>query len=45
MREPPDEFRALDLRAHGLMRDVPLHDVSAVDLPGGGTGTSFITEG
>jgi hypothetical protein len=38
MRVPAEEFLALDLRAHELMRDVPLHDVSVVDLPGGGTG-------
>jgi Protein of unknown function (DUF2867) len=28
----------LDLRAHDLLRDVPLYDVSVVDLPGGGAG-------
>ena len=38
MRIPPDEYLALDLRAHEMMRGVPLHDVSIVDLPGGGTG-------
>jgi hypothetical protein len=30
----------LRLRAHELLRDVPLYDVSAVDLPGGGPGRS-----
>jgi hypothetical protein len=38
MRVPPDEYLHLRLRAHELLRDVPLYDVSAVDLPGGGTG-------
>jgi uncharacterized protein DUF2867 len=36
MRVPHAEFLALDLEAHALLRDVPLRDVSAVDLPGGG---------
>ena len=31
---------SLALRAHELLRDVPLYDVSAVDLPGGGPGRS-----
>jgi hypothetical protein len=30
------EYRGLDLRAHSLLASVPLHDVWAVDLPGGG---------
>jgi Protein of unknown function (DUF2867) len=38
MRVPPDEFRSLTLRAHEILRDVPIHDVTAVDLPGGGAG-------
>jgi Protein of unknown function (DUF2867) len=38
MRVPPDEYLHLRLRAHELLRDVPLYDVSVVDLPGGGTG-------
>ncbi len=29
----PREFRALPLRAHTFLADVPLHDVWAVDLP------------
>ena len=29
----PAEFRALPLRVHGFLSDVPLHDVWAVDLP------------
>jgi len=36
MRVPHAEFLALDLEAHALLKDVPLRDVSAVDLPGGG---------
>ena len=30
----PDELESLDLRAHGLLAGVPIHDVWAVDLPG-----------
>lgn len=29
----PNEYRALPLRAHAFLADVPLHDVWAVDLP------------
>jgi hypothetical protein len=36
MRVPPQEYLGLDLRAHDLMRGVPVHDVTVVDLPGGG---------
>lgn len=35
MRVSPSEFERLDLRIHSLLRDVPLHDVWAVDLPDG----------
>jgi hypothetical protein len=38
---PPDEYLSLPLRAHELLRGVPLHDVSAVDLPGGGPGRTL----
>lgn len=38
MRAPIGEYRRLPLRAHELLRDVPLYDVSSVDLPGGGSG-------
>lgn len=38
MRVPPADYLALDLRAHDIMRGVPLHDVSVVDLPGGAAG-------
>ena len=40
MRASPAEYLSLKLRAHELLRSVPLHDVSVVDLPGGGTGRS-----
>ena len=36
MRASSAEYLRLDLRAHDLLRDVPLYDVSVVDLPGGG---------
>ena len=35
-RVPPERFRELDLEVHSLLADVPLHDVTAIDLPGGG---------
>ena len=41
MRVPLEEFRRLDLRVHSLLADVPLHDVWAVDLPGGGPGRTL----
>jgi hypothetical protein len=41
MRGSPAEYFRLDLRAHELLRDVPLYDVSVVDLPGGGAGRSL----
>lgn len=40
MRAPPAEYLSLKLRAHELLRSVPLYDVSVVDLPGGGAGRS-----
>ena len=36
MRLEPEEYASLDLRAHALLEDAPLHDAWAVDLPGGG---------
>ena len=36
MRVPHAEFLALDLEAHALLTGIPLRDVSAIDLPGGG---------
>lgn len=38
IRADPAEYLALDLRAHELLRGVPLLDVSVVDLPAGGEG-------
>src|SRR3954468_6420980 len=38
MRASPAEYLRLPLRAHEVMHDVPLYDVSTVDLPGGGPG-------
>ena len=40
MRAPRAEYLSLRLRAHELLHDVPLYDVSVVDLPGGGAGRS-----
>src|SRR5262249_61830194 len=34
------EYLRLNLRAHDRLRDVPVYDVSVVDLPGGGAGRS-----
>jgi len=39
--ERADEFRALDLRCHALLHDVPLHDVWIIDLAGGGPGRTM----
>jgi hypothetical protein len=44
------DFRALELRCHALLRDVPLHDVWVIDLAGGGPGRTMrdvhaVTEG
>src|SRR6476659_6634723 len=41
MRASAAEYRGLHLRAHELLRDVPLYDVSPVDLPGGGNGRTI----
>ena len=38
MRVSPEEYLSLTLRAHELLRGVPLYDVSITDLPGGGPG-------
>ncbi len=40
MRAPPAEYLSLRLRAHELLHDVPLYDVSVVDLPDGDAGRS-----
>jgi hypothetical protein len=41
MRVSREQFRRLSLEVHGILRDVPLHDVTAVDLPGGGAGRTM----
>jgi len=40
MRVSPAEYLNLKLRVHEFLHDVPLYDVSVVDLPGGGAGRS-----
>jgi hypothetical protein len=37
-RTSAEEFRRLPLVVHSVLGDVPLHDVTFVDLPNGGTG-------
>src|SRR5262245_41490005 len=41
MRVPREQFRSLSLEVHGILSDVPLYDVTAVDLPGGGAGRTI----
>lgn len=41
VRIAPDEYLRLHLQAHELLRDVPLYDVSIIDLPGGGDGRTI----
>jgi hypothetical protein len=41
MRVKPVDFRRLNLRCHALLGDVPLHDVWAIPLRGGGPGRSI----
>lgn len=41
MRASAADYRRLHLRVHELLRDVPLYDVSSVDLPGGGRGRTI----
>lgn len=36
MHADPGEYRQLDLRAHSLLADVPLHDIWLLELEGGG---------
>jgi len=38
MRISQAEYLSLPLRVHGFLHDIPLYDVSVVDLPGGGDG-------
>jgi hypothetical protein len=40
MRVSPAEYLSLPLRAHELLQDVPLYDVSITELLGGGVGRS-----
>ncbi len=40
MRAKPVDFQRLNLRCHALLGDVPLHDVWAIPLHGGGPGRS-----
>jgi hypothetical protein len=42
VRVSPGEFERIDLRAHSLLSDVPLHDVWAIDLRGGGPGRTML---
>jgi hypothetical protein len=41
MRVKPADFQKLNLRCHTLLSDVPLHDVWAIPLDGGGPGRSI----
>jgi hypothetical protein len=41
VRVSSTEYLTLALRAHDLLRHVPLYDVSLVELPGGGVGRSI----
>jgi hypothetical protein len=41
MRVKPVDFQKLNLRCHALLSDVPLHDVWAIRLDGGGPGRSI----
>jgi hypothetical protein len=41
LRRPTAEFRALPLEVHARLAGVPLRDVSAIDLPGGGPGRTL----
>jgi hypothetical protein len=41
MRVKPADFQRLRLRCHALLSDVPLHDVWAIQLDGGGPGRSI----
>ena len=41
MRVKPADFQKLNLRCHALLSDVPLHDVWAIPLSGGGPARSI----
>ena len=42
MRVTPAEFQSVNLRCHSLLADVPLHDVWAIPLDGGGLGRTIL---
>jgi hypothetical protein len=42
MRLQGSEFRKLSLRCHAFLGDVPLHDVWAIPLDGGGPGRNVL---
>ena len=42
VRVTPEEYERIDLRAHSLLADVPLHDVWMVELAGGGPGRTMV---
>ncbi len=42
MRATREEYERIDLRAHSLLADVPLHDVWVVELSGGGPGRTIV---
>ena len=42
MQVTPAEYERIDLRAHSLLAEVPLHDVWRVDLSGGGPGRTIV---
>jgi len=42
MRITAEEFQQLDLKAHSLLADVPLHDVWMIELDGGPPGRTIV---
>jgi hypothetical protein len=42
VRVTPEEYERIDLRAHSLLAEVPLHDVWRVELHGGGPGRTIV---
>jgi len=40
-RVEPERYRRLELRAHALLAEIPLHDAWQVELPGGGAGRTL----
>jgi hypothetical protein len=42
VRVTPEEYERIDLRAHSLLAEVPLHDLWLVELPGGGPGRTIV---